>query len=139
VSQVANKIWYIDDHQIKEYPGTYDEYEYWRKNKPAAKVDTIEKKIFKPKPEPKPVAPNSQKKLADLNKELKKVEELIQTLQVDKQKVENELTLPEVYGNFQKLGEVQQRFEKVNQQLADQNRRWEKLALEIDELEGAAS
>jgi ATP-binding cassette subfamily F protein 3 len=33
ISQIANKIWYIEDHQIKEYPGTYDEYEYWRKKK----------------------------------------------------------------------------------------------------------
>ena len=33
VSQVANKIWYIEDKQIKEYPGTFDEYEYWRKKK----------------------------------------------------------------------------------------------------------
>src|SRR5882724_6822757 len=31
VNQVANKIWYIENHQIKEYPGTYEEYEYWRK------------------------------------------------------------------------------------------------------------
>ncbi|MCU0317829.1 MAG: ATP-binding cassette domain-containing protein [Amoebophilaceae bacterium] len=30
VSQVATKIWYIEDTQIKEYPGTYDEYTYWR-------------------------------------------------------------------------------------------------------------
>ena len=139
VSQVANKIWYIENQQIKEYPGTYEEYEYWRKNNVMPKSDVAEKKTTKPKPEPKPAAPNAQKKLADLNKELKKVEELIHTLQSDKQRVENELTLPEVYGNFQKLGEVQQRFEKVNQQLADQNKRWEKLALEIDELEGAAS
>ena len=29
VSQIANKIWYIEDEQIKEYPGTYDEYEWW--------------------------------------------------------------------------------------------------------------
>src|SRR5688500_18112380 len=31
VSQIANKIWYIEDKKIKEYPGTYDEYEYWKK------------------------------------------------------------------------------------------------------------
>ena len=31
ITQIANKIWYIEDKKIKEYPGTYDEYEYWRK------------------------------------------------------------------------------------------------------------
>ena len=29
ISQIANKIWYIEDEQIKVYPGTYEEYEYW--------------------------------------------------------------------------------------------------------------
>ena len=29
VSQVATKIWYIEDQQIKVYPGTYEEYQYW--------------------------------------------------------------------------------------------------------------
>lgn len=32
ISQVANKIWYIEDHQIKEYLGTYEEYNYYVKN-----------------------------------------------------------------------------------------------------------
>jgi ATP-binding cassette subfamily F protein 3 len=29
VRQTANKIWWIEDHQIKEYPGTYDEFVKW--------------------------------------------------------------------------------------------------------------
>ena len=30
VRQVATKIWYLEDQQVKEYPGTYDEYAYWQ-------------------------------------------------------------------------------------------------------------
>lgn len=30
ITRVANKIWYIEDKQIKEYPGTYEEYIYWQ-------------------------------------------------------------------------------------------------------------
>jgi ATP-binding cassette subfamily F protein 3 len=33
VAEVATKIWYIEDKQIKEYPGTYEEYAYWQKTK----------------------------------------------------------------------------------------------------------
>src|SRR5690606_9709899 len=29
LDHVANKIWYIEDYQIREYPGTYREYEDW--------------------------------------------------------------------------------------------------------------
>ncbi len=33
VQQLANKIWYIEDMKIKEYPGTYDEYIHWCRKK----------------------------------------------------------------------------------------------------------
>ncbi|MDE1152223.1 MAG: ABC-F family ATP-binding cassette domain-containing protein [Micavibrio sp.] len=29
LDNIANKIWYIEDQKIKEYPGTYAEYEIW--------------------------------------------------------------------------------------------------------------
>ncbi|MCB9252767.1 MAG: ABC-F family ATP-binding cassette domain-containing protein [Flavobacteriales bacterium] len=31
VSKIANKIWWIEEHQIKEYPGTYGEFDAWNK------------------------------------------------------------------------------------------------------------
>lgn len=36
VAQVANKIWYIEDKQIKEYPGNYEAYEYWKQHEKQA-------------------------------------------------------------------------------------------------------
>eukprot|EP01132_Coremiostelium_polycephalum_P000233 gene233-311_t len=33
VEQIANKIWYIEDKKIKEYPGNYEAYEYWKQQK----------------------------------------------------------------------------------------------------------
>lgn len=47
IKGVANKIWYIEDEQIKEYPGTYDEYVYWRENQveKEAKPQNIVKKL----------------------------------------------------------------------------------------------
>ena len=56
VSQVANKIWYIEDKQIKEYPGTFDEYEYWKKKNAGAIAEPAkqEKKVeAAPKPKPR--------------------------------------------------------------------------------------
>jgi ATP-binding cassette subfamily F protein 3 len=45
VSEIANKIWYIEDEQIKEYPGTYDEYEIWQAERQAnAAPAPVEKK-----------------------------------------------------------------------------------------------
>ena len=38
VSEVANKIWWIEDEQLKEYPGTYAEYEHWQKKQDELKA-----------------------------------------------------------------------------------------------------
>lgn len=136
VSQVANKIWYIDNHQIKVYPGTYDEYEYWRKKNEAAAVEVApaKKQEAKPKQE-KNSSPTNTKKIADLNKELKKVEDAIHQIQQGKEKIELEMSKPEVFSNFEKLNEFQQSFEKVDFKLEEENKKWEAIALEIEELE----
>ncbi|MCA6433945.1 MAG: ABC-F family ATP-binding cassette domain-containing protein [Cytophagales bacterium] len=139
VSQVANKIWYIENHEIKEYLGTYDEYEYWRKKKEAEALpapNVVKKQV--PKPQEKSISsaanPNA-KKISDLNRELKKVEDAIHRVQLEKEKIEAEMATPEVYGNFEKLNDCQQKYEKVDLRLEEENKKWESLALEIEELE----
>ncbi len=137
VSQVANKIWYIEDHQIKEYPGTYEEYEYWRKKNEASALPPPpppKKQESKPA-EPKPSQPNHAKKIAELNKELKKIEDAIQVAQQEREKIETEMAKPEVFSNFEKLNEQQQLFEKADAKLEELNQRWESVALEIEEWE----
>lgn len=134
VSQIANKIWYIEDKQIKEYPGTYDEYEYWRKKNqveaapsPKEVKPVIEKKEVKPTDE-------STKKLKALQKQLKTLEEKIEALEKNKLSFENEMAKPEVYSNFGKLGEIQNQFDTTNNELANLTSQWESLAIEIDSL-----
>lgn len=142
VNQVANKIWYIEDHQIKEYPGTYDEYEYWRKkNEAAGIIQPVAVKKSEPKPvekvqNTKPVNVN-EKKIKSLSQELKKVEEVIQKLEIEKKKIEDEMAKPEVYSNFEKLNEIQHKFDTLNSTLHGENSKWEKIMLEMDALETA--
>ncbi len=88
VTQVANKIWYIDNQQIKEYPGSYEEYEYWRKQNAdnlSAPIPVV-KKEQKPKPEVK--TDEAEKKIKSLQAELKRVEETIAKLEKDKANAE---------------------------------------------------
>lgn len=142
VTQVANKIWYIEDHQIKEYPGSYDEYEYWRKkNEAAGIIQPVAVKKNEPKPADKvqttkPVNVH-EKKIKSLNQDLKKAEELIQKLEIEKKNIEDEIAKPEVYSNFAKLNEIQQKFDVLNNTLQGENSRWEKIILELDQLEAA--
>ncbi len=138
VSQIANKIWYIEDHQIKEYPGTYDEYEYWHKKNEASKAPVVHvAKKETPKKETKTAAaPSDQNKLNALHKQLKQVENTVQKLVSEKEAIENEMAKPEVYGSADKLRDQQQKFEKADSKLEEENKKWESIALEIEELEG---
>ena len=138
VSQIANKIWYIEDKQIKEYPGTYDEYEYWRK-KNIANGQAIAEESKKPRQEKKPQpvkekTPSQEVQLKNLEKELKKIEERIEKLQNDKTTLESEMTLPEVYADFSKLNIVQEKFNGVTKELNEANTKWEEVATAIDQL-----
>ncbi len=137
ISQIANKIWYIEDHQIKEYPGTYDEYEYWRKKNDESKTPTPP-----PKKENKTVKQESvseqqekDRKLKSLRAELKKVEDQIHPATEQKKSLEREMARPEVYSDFTKLNALQKEFEAAEATIQTINQRWEDLVMAIDELE----
>ena len=135
VNQIANKIWYIEDKQIKEYPGTYEEYEYWRKKNQVNGVASQELK--RPKAEKKVDVPvqktaSQEARLKNLERELKKVEDTLESLQQEKNTLELEMTRPEIYSDFGKLNLVQEKFNHVNKQVNEANTRWEELATEID-------
>ncbi len=138
VSQVANKIWYIEDKHIKEYPGTFDEYEYWRKQNEAgnAAAQSVKKvKTEKKSQPPRQNTPSQNAQLKNLQKELSKAEALIERLQSDKLRLETEMAHPDTYSDFEKLSGVQSQFNDVNKELAEANAKWEELAVAIDNLE----
>jgi len=134
VSKVANKIWYIEDNQIKEYPGTYDEFEYWKKqNASNAQPPPPPKKEKKPEPV-HPAKEEAAKQLKVLQQELKKIEESVATLEKDKVALEAELAAEETYNDEQKLEAAQTRFTKITADLEERNSRWEELMLAIEDL-----
>src|SRR5690606_25015617 len=64
LENVANKNWYIEERKIKEYPGTYQEYEEWQaKRMVTGSSKTNDAKPAKPAAKqvaPKKVAPKEQ-------------------------------------------------------------------------------
>lgn len=139
VSHVANKIWYIEDREIKVYPGTYEEYEYWRSKNQI--VMDIPKKASEDKPkaekrnEESPEQKNLKKDLKELNKKLEEVESKINNLEQNKKDLENQLADPKVYQNEKLLKESQAKYDVLKKDLDAQQKKWEKLALEIEEKE----
>ena len=138
ISQIANKIWYIEDHQIKEYPGTYDEYVYWdQKRQENLKPAQVEAKVQKPKvvENQKPPKDPNQQELKRLQNQLENAEKDIEQLEQKKAKIEAEMAAPEVFGDFNKLQEKQTEYDKLTAKLGVAQDKWEELAEQIDTIE----
>ncbi|WP_207532031.1 ABC-F family ATP-binding cassette domain-containing protein [Desertivirga arenae] len=139
LDNVANKIWYIEDQQIKEYPGTYQEYEEWAAKRPAVAKATPApqpKKEEKPKEKP-PVSEDKGKQLKKLNQTLQQLEEKMGVLEKEVQRAELELGDASIYANKPKLDEVNERYQKSKTELQAVQADWESLAEQILELENA--
>ena len=141
ISQIANKIWYIEDQQIKEYPGTYEAYAYWQSKRENAARQAPEKqpKGLKPKAIKQPKGlkkagdPVQENELKKLKKELKAVEEKIEQLESEKSKLETEMADTAIFSDFNKLQQKQQAYKNITQSLEKAQTRWEELAGKIIE------
>ena len=137
ISEVANKIWYIDGQMIREYPGTYDEYEDWKrrtaeKDTPAPELS--QKKEVEKKSEPKKESDQDKQRIIQLEKRVQQVESEIDALEKEKSEIELTLSSPEVYSNTDKLQAVNESYLRVNNQLTGKTQVWENLLEELEKL-----
>lgn len=143
LSQVANKIWWIEDNQVKEYPGPYDEYEYSRSKK-AEQEKVEERKIEKEKKAAKPLKNASagnaereeQAKLKKkLNNRFKALEEELAVLKQEKSDLEQQLSNAEVYSNPGGFQEALSKFKQTEEKLGLAEQEWEKVFEQLTALD----
>ncbi len=143
LDNVANKIWFIEEEKIKEYPGTYAEYEEWNSKRviPLAKpipVKPAEEK--KPAPvenlSPIPYERDKQQQLKKLNEKLQKTETEIANLEIEVKNLEIDLAKEEIFSNQEKLNEANKKYLAAKAKLDQAQKNWEEMASEIMELEG---
>ncbi|MBO3269242.1 ABC-F family ATP-binding cassette domain-containing protein [Hymenobacter defluvii] len=135
VENVATKIWYIEDFQLKEYPGTYAEYEQWQEDreKEAKKAGLPSPSAPKPLPKEEKKADASPAKTPSPDqkkalKELAEVEKKIDEREKELAQYEAQLADPQIYQNAAQLKDATLKFEQVKKELAQLNDRWEMLA-----------
>ncbi|HNL65181.1 MAG TPA: ATP-binding cassette domain-containing protein, partial [Ferruginibacter sp.] len=154
ISRIANKIWEIDDHKIREFKGTYAEWEAWKArreaektkepkvNKQAEPVAPVEKKQAEPEKtsQPQPVKNNVIDK--ELKKELQKqknqfnqLEEKMAQLNSEKTKLEAELASPEVYNDKNRFLQTEARYKDTQAELAKASAAYETAFEKLMELE----
>lgn len=136
VTQVANKIWYIEDRQIKEYPGTYEEYDYWQRSVKGVSAEAMKQSESKNKKKEasRGAGNKDNEERQRLTRDLRKVEAEIETLETELQRLKDKMLAPEVSVDYQKIAELQAESARVEKNLAAANSRWDDLAQKIDGL-----
>lgn len=136
LDNVANKIWFIEDQQIKEYPGTYAEYEEWASKRTyVPKPADTPKKEEKPVEKPKTATPDRSSELKKLNQTLQQLENDIAALEQSVKAAEADLAKEEVYSNPDRLAEANRVYQQLTPRLLKAQAEWERVAEQVMELE----
>jgi len=161
ISRIANKIWDIEDHKIREFKGTYAEYEDWKERKAKADAALLkaeaagmqkpaDKQPVKESPakteQPKPAQPVANNQNTGIDKELKKeltkqknlfkqLEEKIADLTKKKTQLELDLASPDVYGDKTKFLQTETAYKNTDEELKKANAEYEIVFEKLMELE----
>ncbi|MCF8428018.1 MAG: ATP-binding cassette domain-containing protein [Bacteroidia bacterium] len=146
VSEIANKIWWIEDGKIKEYPGTFAEYEYWREKREAEmKLNAPspikkEKKVAEPTPVAKETPAPKQNKvsnnyLLNLKKSFDEYEQKVNKAKSKLKELEMAFTLPENTNDSKKIAELNNFYEAEKKALIHLEKEMESVMEELIELE----
>lgn len=137
---VANKIWYIENHEIKEYLGTYDEYEFWKSQQEQVKIAApaspkVEKKVPVPTPRTQPEILQAKRDLKKLEDELKTTEDQIGKLEIQVTQLEQKMADPTLYTDEIESQKTQLIYQNAQQDLQKMNSKWEILVDQISVLQ----
>ena len=123
INRVANKIWWIEDYQLKEYPGTYEEYRWWMSKRISSTESTLVigeklKTISKEKPRKQKSQINYNRQLADIEGQIKEREKLMKSLEI-------KMTQPDIYTDRDKLLQINDQFQMVKIETELLTKEWE--------------
>lgn len=145
ISRVANKIWEIEDHKIREFKGTYAEWEDWKERREAeerkVKSEKLEVKTevrikIEKKQEAKPENKDNKKELQKITTQFKQLEEKVALLNKKKEELEALLGSPDIYGDKNKFQQAEANYYKSVKDLSDANVEYEKVFEKMMEMEG---
>ena len=148
LEKIANKIWYIHNHEVKEYPGTYQEYEAWRQKQnwedSPTPQDSFGKGAKKERPKEKPEIDYKEQKriknrIKKLQREQEALEQEIEEWEAKQAAIEHKMARPEIAADFDSLREAQLDLRKIQVKLQVIMESWEKVGLELEEYESGNS
>ena len=132
VSQIANKIWWIEGHQIKEYPGTYAEFDVWNRQRlktmsqTNSTIQKPEQTVQNPKSSPDK-KPGNDQSASKLRKQLESIEAEMEDIKLKIDNNEAELGNESVYSNPAELKKYSQLITDLKHELAAKEKAYEKV------------
>ena len=157
ISKAANRIWEIDNYEIKDFAGGYEEWMEWKERKKAEAVKAgspvvkqrekkaaqEEKKTTEKQQSPQPIkqiakAPIDKELKRELQKQQKNLEQLeekLATLTQQKKHLEAQLTLPEIYSDKNKFLAAEAGYKNCATALDKTNTEYEAVFERLMELE----
>jgi ATP-binding cassette subfamily F protein 3 len=157
ISKAANRIWEIENYEIKDFAGGYEEWMEWkeRKKTEAAKSNNLAVKQQEKKapPEEKKASDNQRssipvkqitstaidkelkKELQKQQKKLQQIEEQIAALTQQKTALEAQLASPDIYSDKNKFLAAEAGYQKNSEALAAANNEYEQTFEKLLELE----
>ncbi|HKR06997.1 MAG TPA: ABC-F family ATP-binding cassette domain-containing protein [Bacteroidia bacterium] len=138
LAEVANKIWYIENNKLKEYPGTYDEYEMWvEKNKKAP----VESKPVEPVNKKEDIKVDARQNDKEKKKEKQKLnhavnilEEKIEQLKMKKENLLVQLSDESILKEHDKMKLFNHELKTVEEEIEKMQSEWEQFYLQLMEM-----
>ncbi|MBS1920540.1 MAG: ABC-F family ATP-binding cassette domain-containing protein [Bacteroidetes bacterium] len=162
ISQTANKIWEIVDHEIKEFKGGYEEWVEWKKRQEELvarsqeprksngvkelkesldnklnlqKTDSKQNETSKTPSSEGGEAKQQKKELQKQQKIFQQVEEKIAKLTQQKLELESALASPDTYSDKGKFLQTENSYKKISAELQQLNKQYEEVFEKIMKLE----
>ena len=143
LSCIANKIWWIEDQKVREYPGNYEEFEasVQSANQKKAAAEKEEKRIRNEKPvtAAKPVkatpTEDQQKQVKKLRQRFEKLETELAELNEKKQDLEVRLADPKVFGEPSVFQSTLQEFNQLEAGIGEKSKEWEAIFEQLSALD----
>ncbi len=126
VKKIANKILAFDKSSAKFYDSGYEEYL-------EKKSEELEVEEVKEKKEKKTYI-NPLKEKDKLERKIKKIEDEISRKEGEIQNLKEELTKEEIYSDYVKVSEIQEKINSLNEALEADMIEWEHLTEELDNI-----
>jgi ATP-binding cassette subfamily F protein 3 len=141
ISKTANKIWEIEDEQIIEFKGDYDEWVEWKERMAKQKAQIAEpvnnagskdtRKQGKQEAavvaevKPQAIDKDLQKQIQKLQKVIAQIEHNIETLHTEKAAIELEMANPAIYSDPAKMHIVEKNYHDKNALIRSMNKEYE--------------